>query len=409
MSKIDELSRKPQVAHLFDGMKSIGSSLICILVGLLFGFLIMAFSAISIQGADPIRGLGYLFMGPFTAMDVSMDFGNMIFYTVPLIFTSLSVAIAYKTGLFNIGAPGQFLIGTMFALLVALSIDCSNNAVGGVFVWMLALLVAAIGGMLWGLIPGFLKAVFGINEVIVSIMTNWIAANLFTMIFSLDALSGLINKSSGKSGYLITTSVTGTGTPNLGLKALTHNSYLDIGIFIAIIVAVLVWLLMNRTTLGYSMRACGLNKYSAKYAGMNDRFNIVFSMGIAGALAGLGGAFYYLNPGIEIAFQSIYQNLPAYGFSGIAGAFLANCNPIGCVFSALFIRYINASGTNLASTGYNQYFADIIIAVIIYLAGFTSFFKSLFPVAGKKIKALYLRMKKKKPVADNGGQGGNGK
>jgi simple sugar transport system permease protein len=301
----------------------------------------------------------------------------MVFYTVPLIFTSLSVAVAYKTGLFNIGAPGQFLMGTMCALLVALSIDSTSNATQGVFIWILALVIAAIAGILWGLIPGALKAYFGINEVIVAIMTNWIAANIFTWVFSLDNLSFMVNKPGGKSAYLLTTSSTGNGTPNLGLKALTNNSYLDIGIFLAVVIAILCWLLMNKTTLGYSMRACGLNKFSARYAGINDKKNILIAMGLAGALAGLGGALYYLNPGIEIQYQSVYQILPDYGFTGIAGAFLANCNPIACIFAALFIRYINASGTNLVSVGYNRYFADIIVAVIIYLAGFSNFFKGL--------------------------------
>lgn len=394
MDKTKQISRESAFSK--EGLKSVGASIICVFIGLLLGFLIMLFSSFSLEDANPFRGLAYLFSGPFTAMDIQLDAGNMIFYSVPLIFTSLSVAVAYKTGLFNIGAPGQFLMGTMAALLVALNINCQNNPVGGVFVWMLALLVAAIAGMLWGLIPGFLKAFFGINEVIVTIMTNWIAANLFTWIFSLDSLSNLINKGYGKSGYLITTAETGTGTPDWGLGSLTHNSYLDCGIFIAILVAILCWLLLNKTTRGYSMRACGLNKYSARYAGINDKFNVIFAMGLSGALAGLAGAFYYLHPGIEIQFLSVYQTLPDYGFSGIAGAFLANCNPIGCLFAALFIRYIDASGTNLVSAGYNRYFADIIIAVIIYLAGFTAFFKNSFPEIGKKIK---LWFKSKKPKA----------
>lgn len=389
MAKTDELSRNRKFKVPYDGLKSIGSSIVCVLIGLFFGFIIMAFSAISVKDADPIKGLAYLFAGPFTALDIKMDLGNMIFYTTPLIFTSLSVAVAYKTGLFNIGAPGQFLMGTMCALLVALNINCIGNAVAGVFVWILAVVVAALGGMLWGLIPGFLKSFYGINEVIVTIMTNWIAANLFTLVFNSDGLSYLVNAPEGKSSFLIKTAKTGTGTPDLGLKALTNNSYLDIGIFIAIIVAILCFLLMRRTTLGYSMRACGLNKYSAKYAGMNDRFNVIFAMGLAGALAGLGGAFFYLNPGIEMPFAAVYETLPAYGFSGIAGAFLANCNPIGVIFSALFIRYINASGTNITLCGYNQYFADIIVAVIIYLSGFTSFFKNLFPTIWKSLKKLF--------------------
>ena len=393
MDKTKEISRG--IKFPVDGIKSIGSSIVCVIIGLLIGFIIMLLSSLSLEDAHPFLGLLYLFSGPFTAMDVAMDTGNMIFYTVPLIFTSLSVAVAYKTGLFNIGAPGQFLMGTMCALLIALNVDCTSNPVGGVFVWLLAIVAAALAGMAWGLIPGSLKAYFGINEVITSIMTNWIAANIFTWVFSLDGLSNLINKDYGKSGYLITTSVTGTGTPDWGLGTLTHNSYLDCGIFIAIIIAILCWILLNKTTLGYSMRACGLNKYSARYAGINDKLNVVFAMGLAGALAGLAGAFYYLHPGIEIAFSSVYQKLPDYGFSGIAGAFLANCNPIGCIFAALFIRYINASGSNLASVGYNRYFADIIVAVIIYLAGFSAFFKNLFPEVGKKISSWFKRIKPK--------------
>mgnify|MGYP000858731714 CR=1 FL=1 len=361
-----------------DGVRSFGSSIICILIGLLIGFIIMLFSSLSLKDADPLAGLGVLFSGPFTALKPVKELGNMIFYTVPLIFTSLSVAIAYKTGLFNIGAPGQFLMGTMAALLVALNINSIGNTTQGVLVWILAVVLSIVAGMAWGLIPGALKAFFGINEVIISIMTNWIAANIFTWVFSTDSLSHLVNSNSGKSGYLITTTLTGNGTPDLGLGALTGNSYLDIGIFLAIIIAVLCWLLMNKTTLGFSMRACGLNRFSAKYAGINDKVNMLFSMGLAGALAGLGGALYYLHPGIEIQFKSVYQSLPDYGFSGIAGAFLANCNPIGAVFASLFIRYINASGSNLTNAGYNRYFADIIIAVIIYLAGFSNFFKDLF-------------------------------
>src|SRR5574344_2694593 len=213
------------------GFKSFTASLVSIFIGLLIGFLIMLFSSFSISGAEPFMGLAYLFAGPFTAYDIPNDFGNMIFYSVPLIFTSLSVAVAYKTGLFNIGAPGQFLVGTMLSLLVALSIDSNGNTGKGVGIWILAVVLAVLGGMIWGLIPGLLKAFFGINEVIVTIMTNWIAANMFSWVFSLDSLSSLRNTANGKSAYLITTAVTGNGTPSLGLGKLTNYSYLDIGIF----------------------------------------------------------------------------------------------------------------------------------------------------------------------------------
>lgn len=352
--------------------KSLYSSLISILIGFAVGLLLMVVCSFFVKNANLGKGIEILFQGPFAALKPVKELGNMIFYAVPLIFTGLSVGIAYKTGLFNIGAPGQFLCGTMISLLIALNIDSTGNRTQGVFVWIAAVLCGMIAGAIWGIIPGLLKAFLGINEVIICIMTNWIAANMFSWVFSTQ--TALINSGDGKSGYLITTALTGNGTPTFGLDKLFKGSYIDGGIIIAIIVAILLWVMISRTTLGYSMRACGLNKFSAKYAGMNDKLNIILSMAIAGGLAALGGCFYYLNPGIEIQYKSIYQNLPAYGFNGIPAALLANCNPIAIIFTSLFMRFLTASGSNLSSANFNRYFADIIIATIIYLSGFTRFF-----------------------------------
>ncbi len=352
-----------------DGTKSILSSLISIVVGILFGFILMLICSAFLDNANPGSGFGYLLKGPFgSTTDAGSQFGTMLFYAEPLIFTGLSVAIAYKTGLFNIGAPGQFLMGTMGSLLVALNINTTGNRAAGVFVWLLALIVGMIFGMLWSLIPGALKAFFGINEVIVCIMTNWIAANIVTWVFT--AQPHLSNSPDGKSGYLIKTAVTGNYTPTFG-----SWSYLDIGIILAILAAVVVWIVMKKTALGYSLKACGYNKDAARYAGMNEKLYIMIAMAIAGGLAAAGGALYYLNPGIELQFKSCYQALPSYGFNGIPAALLANCNPIGVIFSAIFIRWLNASGSFLQRAGYNKYFADIIIAVIIYLAGFSRFMR----------------------------------
>ncbi len=352
-----------------EGTKSIGASLISILVGILVGFLLMLIIAPFLNNAKPGKGFVYLLTGPFGSTTAGINqFGTMLFYAVPLIFTGLSVAVAYKTGLFNIGAPGQFLMGTMGSLLIALNINTTGNRVAGVFVWILAVLVGAILGFLWSLIPGALKAFFGINEVIICIMTNWIAANIVTWVFT--AQPHLANVPEGKSGYLIKTISTGNYTPNFG-----SWSYLDISIIFAIIFAILMWIIMNKTALGYSMKACGYNKDAAKYAGINEKLYIMIAMGIAGALAALGGSFYYLNPNIELQFKSVYQSLPDYGFNGIPAALLANCNPIGVIFSAIFIRWLNASGSFLQRAGYNKYFADIIIAAIIYMAGFARFMR----------------------------------
>lgn len=354
------------------GLQSLGSSISSILIGLAVGIFVMLICSFFVEESNFLLGVAILVQGPFAAGKPMKEIGNMLFYTVPLIFTGLSVAIAYKTGLFNIGAPGQFLVGTMAALLIALNIDSTGKPSQGVLIWLLSVFAGMIAGALWGMIPGILKAFLGINEVIICIMTNWIAANMFTWVFT--EMPQLTNNGSGKSSYLITTAVTGNGTPTLGLDLAFEGSYLDSSILIAIVIAILLWLLINKTTLGYSMRACGLNKFSAKFAGMNDKLNVLLSMALAGGLAALGGCFYYLNPGIEISYKSIYQSLPGYGFDGIPAALLANCNPIAVIFSSLFMRYLYSSGTYLSRSNFNLYFSDLIVAIIIYLSGFSRHF-----------------------------------
>lgn len=373
--------------------KSIISSLLSILIGILVGFVVMLIAVTFTPGANPFQALGVIFAGPFAAATPSIAFGNMIFYSVPLIFTGLSVGIAYKTGLFNIGAPGQFHMGTLFSLLIALSIDTNGNRLLGVLVWLLALLAGIAAGMIWGALAGLFKGLFNINEVIVCIMLNWIAANIVTWVFS--TTPNLINTAGGKSGYLITTAVTGNYTPKAGLDNIftygSSKSYLDFGIILAILAALFVWILLSKTTLGFSLKATGSNRNAAKYAGINDKTRMILSLTIAGGLAAAGGALYYLNPGIEFVWNSAYQILPDWGFNGIAVALLANCNPIGIIFSAIFIRYLSSAGSGLVFAGYNKYFADIIIAVIIYLAGFTRFFKELLGRFEKKKDYWYAK------------------
>ncbi len=371
-----------------EGFKSVLSSILCILAGILVGFIAMIILACLNERqsiGDAFYGLGILIAGPFasgTSAYIVSNLGNMIFYAGPLIMTGLSVAIAYKTGLFNIGAAGQFLMGTLASLSVALHINCEGNAFLGVIVWIVAVLFGMMAGMIWGAIPGFFKAVFNVNEVIVCIMTNWIAANIVSWAFK--GMPELVNAGSGKSGYLITTESTFNGTPTLGLNKLFAGSYLDLGIILAIVLAIVVFILLTKTTFGYELRACGANKYGARCAGMSEKRNIILSMAIAGGLAAIGGALYYLNPGIEFKFDTAYSRLPDYGFNGIPVALLASNNPIGVIFVGLFIRYLNMGGTNLTSAGYNNYISDIIIALIIYFAGFSMLFKNIISKLLKK-------------------------
>ena len=371
-----------------EGFRSVLASVLCILAGLLVGFVVMLILSLTsdrLNISDAFYGLTILLGGPFSsgsARYIITNLGDMTFYAAPLIMTGVSVAIAYKTGLFNIGAAGQFLMGTMGSLLVALNIDCTGKPALGILVWIIAVFVGMGFGMMWGAIPGFFKAFFNVNEVIVCIMTNWIAANIVSWVFG--SMPHLINSGSGKSGYLITTAVTGNGTPKAALNLLFKGSYLDIGIILAVLIAIGIYIMLSKTTFGYELRACGANKSGAKYAGMNEKRNIILSMAIAGGLAAVGGALYYLNPGIEFKFESAYAKLPDYGFNGIPAALLGSSNPVAVIFVGLFIRYLNIGGDNLPSAGFNKYIADIIIALIIYFAGFSKLFRDLLEKIRKK-------------------------
>lgn len=360
-----------------DSTKSILSSLICILGGLLVGFVVLFILALfnkDIPIGDAFLGLSIVLSGPFSSgADVGFILGDMLFKTGPLLMTGLSVAIAFKTGLFNIGAPGQYLMGAMASILVALSIPIPNRFVG-FLVWLLALVVGALAGMLWGAIPGAFKAFLGVNEVIVCIMSNWIAANIVSWVF--DG-SRFINTSGGKSAYLIPAGSNGASTPKLGLNKIFSESNIDIGIILAIAIAVLVHMMMSKTTFGYELKACGYNRHAAKYAGMNEKRNILLSMMIAGALAGIGASLYYLNDKIELVWNT-YSKLPNDGFNGIPAALLASNHPVGVIFSAIFLRYLDKGGFNLSGyTGYNEYVSNMIVAVIIYFAGFSKLIRDL--------------------------------
>ena len=383
-------------------LKQILASIICIICGFIVGIIVMLFITIvnkDLSMSNLSDGVKYLFLGPFSSQNsitVKRNLGNMIFYITPLIMTGLSVAIAFKTGLFNIGAAGQFLMGTMGSLMIALHINCADNRGLGILVWLLALVVGIICGALWGAIPGIFKAFFDINEVVVCIMTNWIAANIVTWVFSNQ--SSIINIPEGKSAYLVKTSGFGTYTPTFGLDNILPSSYIDGGIIIVIIIAIIFFIIMSKTKFGFELKACGANKHASKYAGMNEKKNIVLSMAIAGGLAAIGGSLYYLNAGIELQYGSIYANLPDYGFNGIPAALLANCDPIGVIFSASFLRYISASGSRLQLAGYNAYIASVISSVIIYFAGFSRLFLMLLSKKRKKEESKVVATIDNQPV-----------
>jgi len=249
-------------------------------------------------------------------------------------------------------------------------------------VWTLALIGGMIAGALWGAIPGLFKALLNVNEVLACIMTNWIAANLVTWVFDISNLKNLVENT--KIGYVYKTSFNGVATSKMGLDQVFPGSQVNGGILIAILLAVVVYIIMNKTTFGFELKACGSNRFAARYAGIKDKRSIVVSMALAGALAGAAGSLYFLSGNTEF-FWSTYQSLPAVGFNGIPVALLAGSNPIGVVFAGMFMSMLDICGLQLTNlTGYNEFITDVIIAVIVYLAAFSLVIKMVLARLGKK-------------------------
>ncbi|MBR6314108.1 MAG: ABC transporter permease [Clostridia bacterium] len=370
-----------------EGTRTVIASLVSIAIGMALGSVIIVLVAAlndSITMKSAWEGVRLVFFGIFSTGRNALggltfgfnavSIGDMLFRATPLILTGLSVAVAFKTGLFNIGAPGQFLMGTAATLYVALSIP--SEKVPAALIWLLAFLAGAVAGALWGSIPGLLKSLLNINEVIACIMTNWIAANLVTWFF--DAHNELKNAAeSGKIGYVCKTSSNGVVTSKLFLDKIFPGSQVNGGILIAILIAVLVYIFMTKTTFGFELKTVGSNRYAAKYAGINDKRDIVISMAIAGALAGCAAALYYLSGNTEF-YWSTYQTLPAVGFNGIPVALLAANNPLAVIFSGVFMSMLNISGLQIKNlTTYNEYLTDIIIAIIVYLSAFSLMIRML--------------------------------
>ena len=353
---------------LQSSVTSVLAALLCILIGLLVGFLVLvAINPAHAWGDGFVR----IIKGGFH--DAPYGVGKELANAAPLIMTGLSVAFAFKTGLFNIGAAGQYTLGAYGALYCAIMLKLP---------WFVCLIAATILGGIWGAIPGLFKALLNINEVLACIMTNWIAANLVTWLFDISNFKNVTE--STKTGYIYKTTYNGVATAKMGLDKLFPNSQVNGGILIAIVFAIAVYVMMSKTTFGYQLKACGSNRHAARYAGIADKRNIVISMAIAGGLSAAGASLYYLSGNTEF-FWSTYQSLPAIGFNGIPVAMLASCNPIGIIFTAIFMSMLDISGLQLTNlTAYNEYITNVIIAVIVYLSAFSLVIKMWIGKLGKK-------------------------
>ena len=342
--------KKFSLRNLIDSsaFSSFLSALMAIVLGLVFGFIVMLIAA----PGNALAGFNYIILVGFNRI------GDVFYFATPILMTGLAVGFAFKMGLFNIGASGQYTMGMLFALYVGFMWDLPPS-----IHWLVAVIAGMVGGMMWGIIPGIFKALLNVNEVITSIMFNYIGMYIVDMI--IRGSSTMYLSTMTRTNYL----PKAAQIPSLGIA----GSNVNFGIVLAIIIGIILYVILEKTTFGYELKATGINSNASDYAGMKGKRNIIITMTIAGGLAGIGGAFAILAPSAIAGSSMTYEPIniiAANGFNGIAVALLGSSHPIGTIFSSVFISHIQRGGTLASLVGYKPEIIDVVIAVIIYFSAF---------------------------------------
>ena len=351
------------------GFQTLLTSLICSVAGLFVGFIILLL--IAPEGAlEAIVTIVLNFLTKNSVGSMLKAFGNTLIKTAPLLMCALSICFCYKVGLFNIGAAGQYEAGAGAALALALIFNMP---------WYVCLLGAVVAGGLLGALTGALKAYRNVNEVISGIMLNWITLYAVNMV-----LSNPVSKDTASPyTWALTQKNPSALLPSLGLGALfNNNKNVTIAVPLAIISAIVIWVVLEKTKFGYELKATGYNKEAARYAGMHEKKNIIVTLMIGGALAGIGAAFMYLSGFSK--WETTMASVPGMGFNGIAATFLGGLHPIGTIFSSFFIQNITDGGSLIDRMLYPSQISDLISGVIIYFCGFVLFFKTVMNARRKK-------------------------
>jgi ABC-type uncharacterized transport system permease subunit len=350
-------------------------------IAIFFGFIVAAI-VLGIAGYNPVEAFNALFKGIFSKPKY---ISNTIIKSTPIILTGLSVAFAFKTGLFNIGAEGQYIVGTIAATVVGIKLDLP-----AALQIPAVILAGVIAGALYGGIVGLLKAKFGIHEVITSIMLNWIALYLSNFIVGLTAF----HQPSSTGTYMIkksgfTTILENWKNSDAGIEVLSKHKWLsdimlktdvNIGIIIAILAAIAIWVLLYKTSKGYELRAVGSNRHSAEFAGINVNKNILQAMLVAGAIAGLAGALAITGVAPhKISIMAAFEN---NGFNGMSVALIAGSSPIGCIFSGLLFGGLLYGGQTIQSTmGAPSEIINIMMGTIVFFVALTK----IVPILADKL------------------------
>ena len=337
------------------------------LISIVIGFVVGAI-LLSIAKINPLDAYKQLFNGVFGKPKFMVW---CLIYAAPLIFTGLSVAFSFKTGVFNIGAEGQFVVGSLTACVLGILVKAP-----AIIHVPLCFIGAALAGGIWGAIVGVLKIKKGVNEVLSYIMFNWIAFYLSNFVVNLS----IIHKDGGGEATKDIAATARILAPK-SIIAATGASAANYGFILAIIFAVIVWFIINRTTLGFKLRAVGFSNTAAQYAGIDTGKSFLTAMAFSGALAGIGGAVQLMGMSGRI---SQFSGQEGYGFQGITVALIASSNPIGCIFAGIFYGAMKYGGGKLSLVNAPAEVVDIIMGIIILFIAISSLFKNIFLNHGKK-------------------------
>ena len=337
------------------------------IISIVIGFIVGAI-LLSIAKINPLDAYKQLFNGVFGKPKFMVW---CLIYAAPLIFTGLSVAFSFKTGVFNIGAEGQFVVGSLTACILGILVKAP-----AIIHVPLCFIGAALAGGIWGAIVGVLKIKKGVNEVLSYIMFNWIAFYLSNFVVNLS----IIHKDGGGEATKDIAATARILAPK-SIIAATGASAANYGFILAIIFAVIVWFIINRTTLGFKLRAVGFSNTAAQYAGIDTGKSFLTAMAFSGALAGIGGAVQLMGMSGRI---SQFSGQEGYGFQGITVALIASSNPIACIFAGIFYGAMKYGGGKLSLVNAPAEVVDIIMGIIILFIAISSLFKNIFLNHGKK-------------------------
>lgn len=337
------------------------------ILAIIIGFIIGAIFLI-IAGISPAVAYGKLFSSVFSKPKYLIW---TLIYASPVIFTGLSVAFSFRTGVFNIGAEGQYIVGSLTACVLGILLKMPP-----VLHAVVCILGAALAGALWSFLVGLMKVKRGIHEVLSFIMFNWIAFYLSNYVVNLE----IIHKEGGGEATKDVAATARILFPNAIIK-LTDCSAANIGFFLAVAAAICMWIIIEKTTLGFRLKAVGFNRNAAEYAGINANASILTALSISGALAGIGGAVQILGMGGRLSQLAAQEG---FGFEGITVALIGSSSPIGCIFSGIFYGAMKYGGSKLTMVKAPSEVINIIMGCVIIFIAISHVFRALFKKFSRK-------------------------